>query len=245
MPVHDWKKVDAGLFHAFHQVWTVELCQALNNGMLPPEYWALPEQKVPAPIPDVPALRIALATDEDGPTTSQGAVAVADAPPRAHVVQRSEEATYARKANRVVVRHRHGQVVSVIEIVSPGNKASLKEVRDFVQKASNLVRAGVNVMVIDLLPPTKREPRGLHPLIWEEVGGDEDDWVPDKPLTLAAYDAGPPEVAYVVPVAVGDDLPDMPLFLRPGHYVSAPLESTYQESLSIIPPPLRLFLGSP
>jgi hypothetical protein len=29
-------------------------------------------------------------------------------------------------------------------------------------------------------------------------------------------------------VAVGDVLPDMPLFLEPGVYVSVPLEATYQ-----------------
>ena len=47
-----------------------------------------------------------------------------------------------------------------------------------------------------------------------------------KPLTLAAYDAGPPPVAYVEPVAVGDRLPEMPIFLKPDLYV-APLEATY------------------
>jgi hypothetical protein len=28
MPVHDWTRVDAGLFHAFHQSWSVYLCDA-------------------------------------------------------------------------------------------------------------------------------------------------------------------------------------------------------------------------
>jgi hypothetical protein len=35
MPVHDWTRVDAGLFHDFHQGWTVALRNALNAGMLP------------------------------------------------------------------------------------------------------------------------------------------------------------------------------------------------------------------
>ena len=38
---------------------------------------------------------------------------------------------------------------------------------------------------------------------------------PDKPLTLAAYAAGPEIVAYIEPVAVGDVLPDRPVFLPP------------------------------
>ncbi len=41
---------------------------------------------------------------------------------------------YVRKADRIAVRHRHGQVVAVVEIVSPGNKASKNELRTFVEK---------------------------------------------------------------------------------------------------------------
>ena len=52
----------------------------------------------------------------------------------------------------------------------------------------------------------------------------------DKPLTLAAYSAGPVK-AYVEPVAVGDVMPDMPLFLDPDRHVPAPLEATYQATL--------------
>jgi hypothetical protein len=37
---------------------------------------------------------------------------------------------------------------------------------------------------------------------------------PDKPLTLAAYDAGPERVAYLDFVAGSEPLPDMPLFLK-------------------------------
>jgi hypothetical protein len=34
MPIHDWTLVDAGLFHDFHQDWTIELRQSLNAGLL-------------------------------------------------------------------------------------------------------------------------------------------------------------------------------------------------------------------
>jgi hypothetical protein len=48
---------------------------------------------------------------------------------------------------------------------------------------------------------------------------------PDKPLTLAAYAAGSEIVAYTEPVAVGDILPDRPIFLTPDYYVNCPLEA--------------------
>lgn len=49
----------------------------------------------------------------------------------------------------------------------------------------------------------------------------------EKPLTLVAYSAGQVKTTYVEPVAVGDRLPDMPLFLEPEEYVNIPLETTY------------------
>jgi hypothetical protein len=42
------------------------------------------------------------------------------------------------------------------------------------------------------------------------------------------YLAGASAEAFVEPVAVGDALPDMPLFLTPEIYVPVPLEETYQ-----------------
>src|SRR5947209_5540892 len=127
MPVHDWTRVDAGLFHAFHQQWISALCVALNSGGLPPEYFALPEQNIRGPIPDVLTLRLAPAAENE----SKGGLAVATEPPRTRLVRRSEEDIYAAKADRITVRHRHGDVVAVIEIVSPGNKGSRAEFRTF------------------------------------------------------------------------------------------------------------------
>ncbi len=33
MPVHDWTRVDDGIFHAFHLAWLSELQKALNAGV--------------------------------------------------------------------------------------------------------------------------------------------------------------------------------------------------------------------
>ena len=62
----------------------------------------------------------------------------------------------------------------------------------------------------------------------------------DQRLTHAAYDAGPPAVSYVEPVAVGQALPEMPLFLKPEFYVPAPLEDTYRTTWNdFFPAPLK------
>jgi hypothetical protein len=243
MPIHDWTRVDAGLFHAFHQSWIVRLCDALNAGGLPQDYFALPEQSIRGPIPDVLTLR--LSSESSGRDEANPCVAVAVEPPRARVVRRLEQKVYARKASRITIRHRQGQIVAVMEIVSPGYKASRAELRAFVEKTSDLVERGVHLLVIDLFPPTKRDPQGIHKLIWDELEDEDFELPADKPLILAAYEAGPDWVAYVEPVAVGDDLPDMPLFLRSGFYVPTPLESTYQATWSHFPAALKGLLESP
>jgi Protein of unknown function (DUF4058) len=243
MPIHDWTRVDAGLFHAFHQSWIIKLCDTLNAESLPADYFALPEQSISGPIPDV--LTLELAPESGVSQRTATGLAVATAPPRAELVRRAEDRVYVRKANQVVVRHRHGQVVAVVEIVSPGNKASRSEFRTFVEKTSEMIMQGIHLLVIDLFPPGKRDPQGLHKAIWDEFIEEDLDLPKDRPLTLAAYDAGPPPVAYVKWTAAGENLPEMPLFLKPGFYIPTPLEATYQETWARFPTPMKRLLEAP
>lgn len=242
MPIHDWTRVDAGLFHAFHQRWISALCDALNGGTLPADYFALPEQNIQGPIPDV--LTLHLASGAQPPSSGPNALTVAAAPPRAQLVRRAEADSYVAKANRITVRHRHGDVVAVLEIVSPGNKGSRAEFRALVEKSANLLRQGVHLLVVDLFPPRPRDPRGIHPAIWEQFEDEEVVLPPNKLLTVAAYDAGPPRVAYVQFLGVGDPLPEAPLFLKPEVYVPAPLEATYQTTWQVFPTALKGLLTS-
>jgi hypothetical protein len=50
------------------------------------------------------------------------------------------------------------------------------------------------------------------------------------------------KVAYVEPVAVGDVLPDEPLFLEPGLHVPVGPEATYQATWNVFPEELRELL---
>ena len=91
------------------------------------------------------------------------------------------------------------------------------------------------MLIIDLLPPGRRDPHGIHAAIWDEIAGQE--YIPPagKPLTLAAYETALTVRAYVRPVAVGDALPEMPLFLEPNGCVQVPLEATYQTAFAAMP----------
>ena len=85
-------------------------------------------------------------------------------------------------------------------------------------------------MVIDLFPPTPRDPNGIHRAIWDDVRDDEYSPSPDTPLTLASYVGAPDYTAYVRAAAIGKPLPDMPLFVDSLTYVQAPLDATYEQT---------------
>src|SRR5690348_614933 len=74
MPMHDWTRVPAGIFHAFHHRWISAISDVLNAGILPPEFSALPEQQTAGLGPDVLTLQT---KTNDG--SSEDAVATATA----------------------------------------------------------------------------------------------------------------------------------------------------------------------
>jgi hypothetical protein len=242
MPIHDWTRVPSGLFHHFHQMWSASLTTALNDGRLPKGHFAYIEQKTGGPEPDI----IAVHTGRRAKPSPGGGTAVLT-PPRTKLVARleSDEAVYARKANRVVIRHHLGEVVAVIEIVSPGNKDGRDAFESFVRKAVAFLRAGVHLVIVDLFPPTPRDPQGVHKAILDGFKDLPFDPPPDKPLTLVGYSAGDPLTAYIEPVAVGDPMPDMPLFLTPDEWVPVPLEPTYQATWAVCPEPIRELVEPP
>jgi hypothetical protein len=131
MPIHDWSRVRSGLFHDFHQSWTIRIEDALNAGRLPKGVAALVEQRSGPRAPDV-------------------------------------------LAN------------------------------------------------------------------WDEIA-EEDFTFPDgTDRTLVSYETGDVRAAYIEPVAVGDTMREMPLFLTNDLHVFVPLESTYQATWDASPEELRV-----
>jgi hypothetical protein len=245
MPIHDWARVEAGIFHAFHHDWVTEIARALNRGLLPSDYYALPEQIAGGLGPDVLTLHRP-ASDAPPGGDPAGGVLLANAPPRAQWRFRAEPDQYAAKAKAVVLRHASShQVIAILEIVSPGSKNTRHGLRAFVDKAVTVLRAGVHLLIVDLFPPVPRAPQGTHKAIWDELVDNEFELPPDKPLTLAAYIGGPCPEAFVQPTAVGSALTEMPLFLTPDVNVPVPLETTYQSAFEGLASFWRNVLTSP
>ena len=241
MPVHDWTRVDAGIFHAFHHRWITAISDTLNERVLPSDYYALPEQHAAGFGPDVLTLQGSREeeTDEDGSEASEassGNTALLVSAPRLAPTAETDMEFYHRKQTPIVIRHgSDDRVVAMIEIVSPGNKSSRNAFRSFVEKAAELLDKRVHLLMVDLLPPGPRDPHGIHAAIWDEIAAQEYALPNGKPLTTVAYETALSVRAYARHVAVGDVLPEMPLFLEPNGCVQAPLEATYQTAFNAMP----------
>jgi hypothetical protein len=250
MPVHDWTRVTAGTWHAFHLSWIAEIQEGLNAGLLPRDYYAQAEQ-IAGPLgPDV----LTLQTEDVEPrgngapasSNGKGGVAVAMSPPSARHTAEAEMDDYVLKRRTIIIRHASGdRIVALLEIVSPGNKSSSAALRSFVEKAVEALYRGYHLSIIDLFPPTRRDPGGLHAAIWREIGEDPYVLPTDEPLLLAAYSAGQVKRAFVEPTAVGRDLPDLPLFLEPELHVKVPLEVTYRAAYRGVPRKWQRVLDEP
>jgi hypothetical protein len=237
MPLHDWTRVPSGLFHHFHQSWSIRIADTLNAGRLPKGLSALVEQRAGAKEADV--LTIERRARGPRPGAEGGGGLLMLERPATRIVRRTTKEIYASRANRIVVRHHLGRIVAVIEIVSPGNKDSRAALRDFVEKIIDFLRQGVHVLIVDLFPPTPRDPSGMHKVIWDEIHEEDFSFPEGKDRILASYETGGERAAYIEPVAVGDALPNMPLCLANGVYILVPLESTYRATWDANPEELR------
>ena len=238
MPIHDWTRVDAGIFHAFHLNWIAELNKTLNGGLLPEGYYALPEQHAGSTIPDILTLHASSPSDKHAPLPPlSGGTSVAEAPPK--VERRQTVGSVARTRRRTLaIRHvSEHRLVAILEIVSPANKDRARSVAEFAGKIVTALSYGVHVFLVDLLPPGNHDPSGMHGAIWQRLETTEEpyDLPDDDPLTLASYVASEPVDIYLEHPCVGTPLLDMPLFLQADRYVNVPLEKTYQEAYGSLP----------
>lgn len=239
MPMHDWTRVEAGIFHAFHHEWISEIGRVLNRGLLPDDYYALPEQQAAGFGPDVLTL-------QDLAAPSPGQATATRTKPKTTFAAETPTAFHRRKKSTVAVRHvSDDRIVAMIEIVSPGNKNNTKAFKAFIEKACELLECNIHLLLIDPFPPGKRDPNGIHAAIWGEVDDDAFVLPVGKPLTFVAYEAAVTTWAYIEPVAVGDRLPDMPVFLEPDFYVDLPLEATYAAAWESVPKRWRHVIEPP
>ncbi len=229
MPMHDWTKVDAGIFHDFHQEWTIRLSRVLNQSLLPADHYALLMMaRTPTPVE----------VDEcEEPHIRYAGTAVRERPESACPLL-SDATHYGRIKNRVSIRRTSDdRIVSLIDVVCPGNKKGRIVFRRYVDELAESLEKGIHLLVLDPIPPHVHDPAGIHAAFIRELDGSDFSLPVDKPLTFVSYEAvsnGDP-MAVVKHLAIGDELPEMPVFFETNGCVMLPLEETYRSALEAVP----------
>ena len=218
MPVHDWTRVEAGIFHDFHVAWLPEIRKALNGGLLPEGFYALAEQHAGRTIADVLTLHASPANLEPlPPLATTGGTAVAEAPPRV----RRRESLEAGTAGAAAECWRFA--TSAATAWSPCWRSYRRQTRTASRAWTILPpRPSMRSTPASIwswwicFPPGPYDPQGMAGAVRQRLAGsDEADPLPaGEPLTLASYVAGPGVDIYLEHLAIGGVLPEMPLFLN-------------------------------
>ncbi len=243
MPLHDWSKVDHGFFHDFHNDWLGHIKHALNDGLLPSGFYAMTDQHSEGYISDV-ATYTTRPPGRGKRINGHGGIALAEPGTEERVIAQRKVVYPGR---RLVVRLAGDRrVVAVIEVVSPANKDRRESVGIFAGKVRDFLNSGVHVLVIDILPPNRSAPYGIHAAIWSVVENSRvSATVPDnRPMTVASYRAERKPIAYLSYMGVGRPLPAGPLYLDATRFVNVPLNTTYQDTYRLLPKELKAELAS-
>src|SRR5262249_55197494 len=155
----------------FHYSWVLEIKRALMRGLLPKGYYVMAEQRGGnLGAPDVLTLqRAGTRPEAEGPLA--GTATLTETPPDVPVRTAIARDADERMQRPLVVRHTSDdRIVAMIEVLSPGNKASRHALRSFLDKAVAAFDAGVHLSLVDVHAPGPRDPHGIHGALLDEIG---------------------------------------------------------------------------
>ena len=158
-----------------------------------------------------------------------------DADPAHPVVGRRAIAVFDKSARRK----------AVIDVPPPETKERAEDHERYARRAAGQLVQSVSLLVIDVFPQIGGSSRRVTEAIWNAVSPTEFMLPPERPLTAVAFSAQRPVSAFVEPLSLGDSLPDMPLFIGPDVYVSAPLEGPYMDAFDGVPRHFRDAITAP
>ncbi len=215
-------------WEGFHSAWASTIAVRLNEGQLPPDYFAMPLVTVGGRV------EVDVATFESGAADGPGNGAVATAvwaPPRPGLTVAVDFLDPDAFEVQVFQELGGPKLRAAIELVSPANKDRPGHRQAFAVKCAACLQRGVSVIVIDTV--TERA-ANLHAELAQVLGrADALAWQAPSGLYAVAYrparsEAGARIDAWTEALAVGAALPTLPLWLDEGLCLPLRLEESYQ-----------------
>jgi hypothetical protein len=169
---------------------------------------------------------------EDG-----GATTAVWAPPQPTLAVTTDLPDQDEYEVRVYDTRRHRRLVAAVEIVSPANKDRPETRRVFVAKCAALLQQHVSVAIVDLV--TTRQ-FNLYGDLLDLIGRADPSLAPEAPPLYAAacrWRRGADSwclETWAHPLAVGQPLPTLPLWLADNLAVPLELEASYEETCRIL-----------
>lgn len=228
MPLHDWAALPG--WGGVRQVWMVELLYAVKP-LLPPADRAS--------IGTTPTFAIGVPAPDDGRTDvgvrewPAGSPPTATAPLTDPGPDPDEEIAVATlAADTALLVERAGRLVAAVELVSPRNKDRLSAQAAYAADYAGYLLRGVHLLLVDV----HRRPAEFS--FADQIAAALGTRKPDLPAPFAvAYRVGGPAPAggkflasWRRPLAVGEPLPAMRLWLSADESVPIDLDGTYRRA---------------
>ncbi len=204
-------------WHSFHHAWATYIAADLNR-LLPEGYFAEPNIQFGIEI-DVAALSDAGAA-QGSMVRSWAVPAPTRSIPLPLLTDVVEVLVFQREAGPVLE--------GAIELVSPANKDRPAHRDAFVSKCAGLVQQGIGLLIVDVV---SNKDANLHNDLLERLRPPE--WIAmESRLYVCAYhpverDGSPTLDYWQEPLALGESLPTMPLFLKGGFVLPVDFDATY------------------
>lgn len=236
MPLRDHFRPPVSLrasWDAFHGMWPAGIVRYLRTH-LPPGYVAAPTTHPGSQI----EFDVAAFENDDAPrlrgADGEGGVAVATwAPPTPTIAVETDVPDYDEYSVRIYDAERGRQLVAVIELLSPGNKDRPEKRNAFVGKCAALMQKGVAVSIVDVV--TTRQ-FNLYAELLQFLGQGDPTLGEPLPHLYAVSCKWRPQGKRMLlqtwshPLAIGEPMPTLPLWLTGTLAVPLDLEPSYEQA---------------
>jgi hypothetical protein len=219
---HPWR--------SFHGAWAAAMARLLNQGVLPPGYYAVPRVDRDGPIEiDVAALR-----EQAAPVPAGEGAPQTWAPPAPGLAVAVELPAADGVEVQVFADDGGPRLAAAVELLSPRNKDRQQARQAFAVKCVGYLQQGCSVVVVDTVTTRRADmhaailsllgvaapaatPSGLSAVSYRAVGRDEE----TQQLQL-----------WPAPLALGQSLPTLPLWIAADFSVPLDLEASHRTTCS-------------